>query len=260
MKRLIPFEKYEGAGNDFIILDFFEFELLDVNNSDLVQLMCDRHFGIGADGLIAVTREKDVDFRMLYLNADGQFSTFCGNGSRCASSYVSGKLNKTNLHFIAADGLHESHIEPNQVRVKMSDIKNFETSEHGIIVQSGSPHLIVETVEPFNHPIYSDGKRLRTHFGTEGINVNFVAYENGLLKIATYERGVEAETLACGTGITAAAYFNNIKQKFSGNLTTQVRSKGGDLSVQMKLNGQNATDIWLIGPAKKVYSGFYEID
>ena len=224
--KVIPFEKFEGAGNDFIIFDFFEFEFIDLNEQAVLERMCDRHFGIGADGIIAVCPDPNYDFRMKYLNSDGRFSTFCGNGSRCAVLYVCNKLNKTKLHFI---------------------------------VQSGSPHIMIEVNDPFHYNIYEEGKKIRNAFSPEGSNVNFIEWKDDQLWIATYERGVENETLACGTGITAAAYYQAIQLKLQGYVSIPVISKGGQLKVELNLQGQKATDIYLTGPAHHVYAGFYKI-
>ncbi len=258
MKRLIPFEKYEAAGNDFIILDFFEYEWVDLSDRAMVSRMCNRHFGIGADGLIAVVPESSFDFRMKYLNADGKFSSFCGNGARAASLYMSRKLNKADMHFIAADGPHTSKVEDQGVKVKMKDISGFTNDHRGILVDSGSPHLIVEVENPMIFPVKEEGRKLRQTFA-EGVNVNFVHYYNDLLYIATYERGVEDETLACGTGITAAAYAYGVKSALQGDQNVKVQAKGGELQVSFRLYGKYAMDVYLYGPVRLVYSGFYSM-
>ncbi|MEO6190362.1 MAG: diaminopimelate epimerase, partial [Saprospiraceae bacterium] len=195
--RLFAFEKYEGAGNDFIILDFMQGEFLDLTDQLFIEKLCNRHFGIGADGVIALCPEDSYDFRMKYLNSDGRFSTFCGNGSRCISLYAYYKWKKKTFDFVAADGHHHSEIlDGNRIKVKMKDIEGLEKSSHESLIQSGSPHLIIEVDDAFNYHVVEEGRRIRNDFSIEGANVNFIEIINPLqLKIATYERGVEDETL-----------------------------------------------------------------
>ncbi|MBK8449877.1 MAG: diaminopimelate epimerase [Saprospiraceae bacterium] len=259
MKRKIPFEKYEASGNDFVILDFFEFELIDLKNRDLIQKICDRHFGVGADGLIALCSEEGFDFRMKYFNSDGQASSFCGNGSRAAIRYMMHKQAKFSFSFIATDGIHAGFIEEELVSVKMRDIPTFVKTPYGSLIESGSPHLIVEVEDPFKFPVNEEGRLLRHKFDPEGVNVNFIKCSGSKLEIATYERGVEWETLACGTGVTASAYYKCFKDGLSGEQVVPVKAKGGELEVKMTLNGSSATEIWLKGEANKVFSGFYDL-
>lgn len=261
--NILPFEKYEGAGNDFIIVDFFEHgEFIDLEDQQFIEKLCDRRFGIGADGLMALCRNEPYDFEMKYLNSDGRFSTFCGNGSRCISLYASRKWNKQQFKFVAADGEHESIIlQNNQVKVRMKDINLWSQTECGILIDSGSPHLIHYVDNAFKHNVKSEGRKIRNEYSKEGANVNFVQLiDTNKIRIATYERGVEDETLACGTGITAAAYFHAIKNKLTGIQSIDVDSKGGNLQVELRIeeNSSCAHEIYLTGPARHVYSGFYE--
>jgi len=260
MKRTIPFEKYEATGNDFIILDFFEFEWIDLNDSHLIKKMCDRHFGIGADGLIALCSEPGMDFKMKYFNSDGNPSSFCGNGSRASVRYMQSKQAKNNFSFTAFDGLHESFVKNQLVSVKMKDIQGFQHTKEGSLIQSGSPHLIREVSNPWEYDVQNQGRNLRKEFDPDGVNVNFIEIFGDVLRIATYERGVEAETLACGTGVTASAYFAALKAQASGNFQQFIESKGGNLEVNMEINGLVANNIWLTGPANYVFSGFYRLD
>ncbi|MFN8280718.1 MAG: diaminopimelate epimerase [Saprospiraceae bacterium] len=260
--KLIAFDKYEGAGNDFIMLDFFAGETIDLSDEVLMRQLCDRHFGIGADGIIALSPEAGYDFRMKYLNSDGRFSTFCGNGSRCISLFAQRKWNRDHFKFIASDGVHESEVLPNgQIRVRMKDINSMIQSGQGWLVDSGSPHLICEVDNPFEYPVVEEGRKLRSGFSAEGANVNFIQVDTqGVLRIATYERGVESETLACGTGIVASAYYWAITKGLLGTVSVPVISRGGHLSVRMTINSTGtASEVWLKGPARKVFSGFYEI-
>jgi diaminopimelate epimerase len=260
MKRLIPFEKYEATGNDFIILDFFEFTLFDLADTDFIKLLCDRHFGIGADGLIALQYENGFDFRMNYFNSDGRKSTFCGNGSRASIQYMASKHKKSDFSFIAQDGPHYGKVNDGLVSVKMKNIDSYQETPNGILIDSGSPHLIVEVKKPWEYPINEEGRRLRNLFGPDGVNVNFIEKSAKGLTIATYERGVEWETLACGTGVTAAAYYKCLSDKQSGSLFIEVDSKGGALHVNLNIHDKSATEIWLTGRARKVFSGFYEFE
>lgn len=259
MKRTIPFEKYEATGNDFIILDFFEFEWIDLNDINLIKHLCNRHFGIGADGLIALCPEPGMDFRMKYYNSDGNPSSFCGNGSRASVRYMQSKQGKNNFSFAAFDGPHESFVKNQMISVKMKDINGFESTPEGSLIQSGSPHLIREVINPWKFEVNEQGRALRKKFDPEGVNVNFIEIQSDILRIATYERGVEAETLACGTGVTASAYFAALKAEAKGHFKQAIESKGGPLEVQMDILGHNATNIWLSGPANQVFSGFYNL-
>jgi diaminopimelate epimerase len=260
MKRILPFDKYEATGNDFIILDFFEFENIDLENKELIRKLCDRHFGIGADGLIALQRENNFDFRMRYFNSDGNLSSFCGNGSRASLKYMATKHPQQVFSFIAEDGNHEGKLISDLVSVKMKNISNYQKHNLGIIVDSGSPHLIIQVNDPWDYPVISEGRQLRDQFGIEGINVNFVSFTNDKIRIATYERGVESETLACGTGVTAAAYYKSIIDDRDGLFDFDVEAKGGLLNVSLDKTDRSATNIWLSGQANRVFSGFYDLD
>lgn len=257
MKRLIPFEKYQATGNDFIILDFFNFEFIDLSDQKLIETMCHRRFGIGADGLIALLPHNSCDFKMVYFNSDGNLSSFCGNGSRASVMYMHYKQGKTEFSFEAFDGPHRGIVMDELVKVKMKDIEGSKDTEFGLLIDSGSPHIVVEVSDPFEYDVNFNGRNLRKQFGADGVNVNFIRHSQDHIDIATYERGVEEETLACGTGIVASSYFVNLKNKVQGNSFINLKSKGGNLNVEMCLNGTRATDIWLTGPAVKVFSGFY---
>lgn len=257
--NLLPFEKYQATGNDFIILDCMEANLINYHDTSLIQKMCDRRFGIGADGLLALLPIDDYDFKMLYYNSDGNPSTFCGNGSRCAVSYILDKIQKHSVRFKASDGPHKAIRKNGLISVHMKDIQNYKETDQGFFVQTGSPHLIVEeeNIEQLNVAVV--GRKIREEFSEEGANVNFIKYNNDVINIRTYERGVEDETLSCGTGITAAAYYVAIKEKKEGFPEFLVKSRGGNLTVNMKLTKSIATEVHLIGPAVRVYSGFYEL-
>ncbi|HRP89419.1 MAG TPA: diaminopimelate epimerase [Edaphocola sp.] len=252
----ISFFKYQGAGNDFVMID---------NRNGNIQLsteqiarLCDRRFGIGADGLILLENAIGYDYRMVYFNADGNESTMCGNGGRCLAAFayhlgVAG----INQSFIAIDGPHLAKIvQQNEVALQMKDIESIELYNEDVILDTGSPHYIrfVKEVDAVN--VYLEGKAIRNleRFQPKGINVNFVQKTLEGLKIRTYERGVEDETLACGTGVTAAAIANASSD--TGKQSVKVQALGGDLLVDFeKIDNQHFQNVWLTGPALLVFKG-----
>ncbi|RYD96729.1 MAG: diaminopimelate epimerase [Sphingobacteriales bacterium] len=256
----INFFKYQGAGNDFVIID---------NRSGNIRLttaqvnfLCDRRFGIGADGLMLVAQAEGYDYRMVYFNADGHESTMCGNGGRCmaAFTYHAG-LAGTEQFFTAVDGAHKANIlSGDLVSLEMQDVTHITIEEDATILNTGSPHFVQFVADVAAIDVYKEGKAIRNRdqFQPKGINVNFVMATPSGLKIRTYERGVEAETLACGTGVTAAAIASAADK--TGKLIIPVEAMGGMLEVSFeKKDAQQATNIWLKGPAKMVFSGTIEI-
>ena len=258
--NLIPFEKLEASGNDFILFDCMEFEIVDLHDQKLMEHLCDRRFGIGADGVLAVYPHPSFDFEMKYLNSDGRFSSFCGNGSRAISLYCAEKFAKKELNFLARDGAHSSVIENNLVSVRMKNLSDFQDHPLGFFVDTGSPHLIQEVDHPESYNVVLEGRQLRQKFSQEGTNVNFIQLNEEGLFIRTYERGVEDETLACGTGITAAAYYFAIRNHKQGEVNVKVKSRGGDLTVSMIMDGRSAQQVILKGPAHRVFSGFIDVE
>ncbi|MCC6752760.1 MAG: diaminopimelate epimerase [Saprospiraceae bacterium] len=259
MKRALPFEKYEAAGNDFILLDFFEHSGVDIEEASLLRGMCHRHFGAGADGVLVLRPFQGADFEMLYFNSDGRPSSFCGNGARAAVAYMSGKQGKELLCFSAFDGIHRGWVEGTQIGVSMRDMHSWKYMSEGFFVDSGSPHLVVREGNPWEIDVVKEGRQRRMLFGAEGANVNFYDQDATGLRIATYERGVEAETLACGTGIVATALASNLECGRRGSIRTLVRAKGGELEVTMQLSDSLAQGVELVGPANYVYTGFYNL-
>lgn len=256
----IKFTKYQGAGNDFIMIDNMKGEYNHLSIGQIIQL-CNRRFGIGADGLIKLNHHEDFDFEVDYYNADGTKS-FCGNGARCSTMFAKSLSlfngNKTN--FNAIDGKHSAEIiGQNVVRLKMNDVNSInKTSDNTFTLNTGSPHFIRFVKKIGDLDIFQYGREIRYSeaFRKEGINVNLVAeVGQNNIEIATYERGVENETLSCGTGITAAALAFGFKNKRKGQNSIQVRAKGGDLSVDFKYNEEIFSDIYLIGPATEVFQG-----
>lgn len=258
--KTIPFFKYQATGNDFILIDNRDEK---VNASvELAKKLCDRKFGIGSDGLILIQKHDTSDFEMVFFNPDGSQS-LCGNGSRCAVSFAH-KLGivQHQTTFLAYDGLHEAQILPNkEVRLKMNNVQNVSHLADGTFVDTGSPHLMVFTNEVNNCEVVEQGRSIRYNdtFKAKGINVNFVEVKkDNSIFVRTYERGVENETLSCGTGVTASALASTEKGLTS---PINVSTKGGNLSVEfVKNNTSEFTEIYLIGPAKEVFQGSIDID
>ncbi len=255
----IPFYKYQGTGNDFVIIDNRNL-LLDRTTID-VPSICDRKFGVGADGLILIEDHETYDFEMIYFNADGTQS-FCGNGSRCAVAFAN-KLGIINIEtsFLSTDGEHTSAIANGLVQLQMHNVESVEIGENYFYLNTGSPHyvLFVEDVAKVKLIDVAHSIRYNNRFKDNGVNVNFVEIdtENDCLKVRTYERGVEDETLSCGTGVTAVALANHIRNSNAkGSFTQNIITPGGKLKVQFDANGNNIfQQIKLIGPATEVFQG-----
>lgn len=251
----ITFEKYQGTGNDFIIL---ENTLL---STEQIQMLCDRKFGIGADGVIIMNRASSLDFDMMYYNADGSES-FCGNGSRCSVMYAK------NHHWIgnsckfnSNDGEHEAEIVGEQVNLKMHDVYDYHRGENNYVINTGSPHFLRFCSDIKSIDIISDARKIRysEEYKQAGINVNYLKNDSSTLYIRTYERGVEDETLSCGTGVTAAAIANYIELGLNDDqFVQQVSTEGGMLEVRFKHTGNGFTNVYLCGPAVFVFKGEIE--
>ena len=254
----INFTKYEGNGNDFIIIDDRKEEFSE-DNVLMISKLCDRKFGIGADGLILLRKHKVYDFQMIYFNSDGNESSMCGNGGRCLVSYAL-QLDidlKTNS-FLAIDGVHKFKVVDNEIYLKMNDVKDIVVKNGYNFLNTGSPHVvqIVENVDEIN--VYEQGKKIRRQFEEmNGVNVNFVSFNNDIIKCRTFERGVENETLSCGTGVVAVALYMFKKKKISDNKII-VSTKGGSLSVSFKNDGNSFREIWLKGDINKIFDGLIE--
>ena len=257
------FKKYQGAGNDFIMIDNRRSLFPANNRPNLIEKLCDRRFGIGADGLILLEEDPNTDFKMVYYNADGNESSMCGNGGRCIVAFAK-ELSIIENHaiFSAIDGLHQAIIvSDDRIDLSMNDVRQISIEDHVAVLNTGSPHYVsfVHSLKDIN--VYETGKKIRNSdpYQKEGINVNFVEESNGTLNINTYERGVENETLACGTGVTAAVLaWNEIYNKRSAG-EVQVNAKGGKLSVRFVKDEAGYHDIWLCGPTQKVFEGQIEL-
>jgi diaminopimelate epimerase len=255
------FNKYQGTGNDFIIIDNRNGSF-DPGNIALINKMCDRRFGVGADGLILISENKPYDFEMKYFNSDGKAGTMCGNGGRCISHFaVSIGLAGKETRFIAADGIHEARINDNIVELKMNDVVDIRLIDDNYFINTGSPHYMVFVKNAAETDVFEEGKKLRWSgdFAPGGTNVNFVEVTGKGIFVRTFERGVENETLSCGTGSTAAA----IASVLAGHLDTNridVKTLGGDLSVSFEIvNNKEIRNIWLRGPAEFVFSGMISL-
>ena len=256
----IHFYKYQGTGNDFIIADNRKNELILTEVQ--VKKLCNRKFGIGADGLMLLNQKNGFDFEMEYYNADGRQSTMCGNGGRCLVKFAHEVgIHKSAYHFWAIDGEHKASIEDNGwVYLKMKNVHEVVESHGDFILNTGSPHYIKPTVDVHNIDIRTEGRLIRNsnEFAAEGINVNFVQNNAKEIFVRTYERGVEDETLSCGTGVTAAALV--FAHNENGFNRVEVKTPGGHLAVEFEKTGEHSFEnIWLCGPAEFVFKGTIEI-
>jgi len=260
---LIEFFKYQGAGNDFIILDNRR-QKYDSLTTNQIKKLCDRHFGIGADGLMLLNSSLKFDFSMTYFNSDGNEGTMCGNGGRCITRFANDiKIINNKTTFEAIDGKHEAEIlENNTISLRMSNVDKVVKNEEGYILDTGSAHLVIFKNNIENIDIIKDARKIRysKKYFNEGINVNFVAIIDGDIYSRTYERGVENETLACGTGAVAVAISNYIRNGSKGDKNQIINAVGGKLEVQFDVEqNQTFTNIYLTGPAEQVFTGKIEI-
>jgi len=258
----LNFSKYEGAGNDFIVIDDRKqsFPKEDVN---FISHLCHRQFGIGADGLILLREVKDFDFQMVYFNSDGRESSMCGNGARCITQFAHDiGIVSDKYQFKAIDGSHESIILSNNIAtVKMSDVMGIEIGSDYYFINTGSPHCVIFINDLDALDIIKEAHKVRYNgrFKTDGVNVNFVTVTTNENRMRTYERGVENETLACGTGTVAVAIALAEKNK-NTSLHQQylIKAPGGNLKVTFNRKTEEFTNIWLEGPVHRVFSGVYE--
>ncbi|WP_372793559.1 diaminopimelate epimerase [Lutibacter sp.] len=253
----IHFYKYQGTGNDFIMIDNRN-TTFPKNDVKLINKLCDRRFGIGADGLILLESSKINDFKMVYFNADGNESTMCGNGGRCIVAFAK-KLSiiEDETTFNAIDGLHYASIKDNVVNLQMIDIETVNVFENHLFLNTGSPHHVSFSDNITNINIKELGAKIRygAPYFKEGTNVNFAEQiSDNSFKVRTYERGVEDETLACGTGVTAVAIAANKSNKTKAN-SINIEVLGGNLEVSFKREGNSYTNVFLKGPAEFVFEG-----
>lgn len=254
------FYKYQGTGNDFVIMDNRDGAIS--LTTDQVKHLCDRRFGIGADGLMLLNSRDGYDFEMIYYNADGRESTMCGNGGRCLTRFAYDRgIHRDLYKFLAVDGDHEAEInDEGWVRLKMQDVDGISTHMGDAVLNTGSPHYVKAVYDIMQMDVFQEGKSIRNSqpFAEKGINVNFVESFDHHIMVRTFERGVEDETLSCGTGVTAAALvFAHNERGFN---SVQVKTRGGNLAVEFEKTGeQSFSDIWLCGPATFVFEGRIEL-
>jgi diaminopimelate epimerase len=257
------FFKYQGTGNDFVIIDNRSGNYSSLATKQ-INFICDRRYGVGADGLMLLNTKPGFDFEMKYYNSDGRESSMCGNGGRCLVKFAYHLgIHKSTYSFSAIDGTHEAEIDlDGTVSLKMRDVNKIKTVNGDYILDTGSPHYIKMVNQLDNIDVLKNGRSIRNSdlFKKEGINVNFVEQlTDDEIAVRTYERGVEDETLSCGTGVTAAAlacYHNE-----TGFNDVMVNTKGGKLNVEYdRVNDDSYRNIWLSGPAEKVFEGDMEID
>lgn len=266
----VHFSKYHGTGNDFILIDGRNFDI-GILTEDVINFMCHRNLGIGADGLIILLESEHSDFRMMYFNADGKEGSMCGNGGRCITAFAHslGIINKE-ARFEGIDGLHRAYTKENgEIRLELKDVEGIRMLEDGMLLDTGSPHYVRFVEDPEQIDVEKEGKNIRheARFEPEGVNVNFVWLmpDQTQIKVRTYERGVEAETLSCGTGVSAAAisaYRERKTDNFSLNTTQtfRIETPGGHLQVSFREIKENVfTDLFLEGPARHVFDGVITI-
>lgn len=266
------FYKYHGCGNDFIIIDrtreASESEISDWLNEQKIREICTWHTGVGADGLIVLMPSQRFAFRMDYYNADGRLGSLCGNGSRCAVRCAHDLGIKPDadglFRFEAHDGIHTAQCEGNSIAVSLLDFPVPEKSLHGWFVNNGSPHFLIHVHDTREVDVEGEGRIWRSHaqFAPGGTNVNFIeVVEHSCLKIRTFERGVERETMACGTGVTAsAAWYASIypeKKESARDYSICVETLGGELQVFFSMTNNSISSVQLIGPAVFVFEGFF---
>ncbi len=257
------FYKYQGAGNDFILFDnrngFF-----DRGDNDLVHRLCDRRFGIGGDGLMLLQEANGYDFEMVYYNADGREGSMCGNGGRCIVAFAQDLgLIGAETDFLAADGAHHArmHRTVGWISLGMIDVDEVKSDGGAYVLDTGSPHYVALVEGLAGYPVVEEGRRIRNGlaYAEKGINVNFVEPEGDGFAVRTYERGVEDETLACGTGATAVALAMAFRAGRQGELEIPIRVQGGALNIRFTKTGDRFSQVFLEGPATFVFKGEIEL-
>jgi len=252
----MKFYKYQGTGNDFVVIDDRE-ETFPITQK-LIADLCHRRFGVGADGLMLLQNAEGYDFRMVYFNSDGTEGSMCGNGGRCLVRFAHdlGIIGESTL-FIATDGEHEARVTPEVISLKMIDVNQIERTEKYDFMNTGSPHYVEYTDDLKNLDVYSKGKSIRYNepfVSKGGTNVNFVeVLSDNQLEVRTYERGVEDETYACGTGVTACALSANAR--FGFEKAIDIKVMGGNLRIEFNRTENGYDNIFLIGPAVQVFEG-----
>jgi diaminopimelate epimerase len=258
---LVSFNKYHGTGNDFIIVDNRQV-VIESGNEVLINKLCDRRLGIGADGLMLLSAHDQFDFEMRYFNSDGMEGSLCGNGARCIASFAHTLgIAGNSMKFKAYDGIHEAFIENDGVTIKMNDVTGVENNGEYFFLDTGSPHAVLFRTDVRTMDVFEEGKKIRhdKQFLPGGTNVNFVQQEENILFVRSYERGVESETLSCGTGVVASAICAVSAGKIE-RAPISIQTRGGDLKVNLTMVSKDQfTSILLSGPVCSVFEGKIEI-
>jgi diaminopimelate epimerase len=255
----VKFVKYQGAGNDFILIDNRNFQVKELK-TETIKFLCDRHFGIGADGLMLLNTHKKYDFEMDYYNSDGSGSTMCGNGGRCIIRFAHDlKIIGTETTFVAIDGPHKGKVLGDVISLQMQDVSTIDENETRTELDTGSPHYVAFMDEIPDEEFVQEARAIRQNapYTQEGINVNFATAKDNKITMRTFERGVEDETLACGTGATAVAIAAHKKGLVTVN-SIPLKVMGGDLNVNFEATQNGYANIWLTGPAEFVFEGKLE--
>lgn len=255
----VTFYKYQGAGNDFVIIDNRK-NLINYIDKEYVSLICNRRFGVGADGLMLLSTHINYDFEMKYYNADGNLGSMCGNGGRCIVAFAKHlKIIQNETTFLAVDGSHYAKIADNEewVNLQMIDVDRITQLDNAYILDTGSPHYVVMKENLNQFDVFTEGSKIRNNdrFAAKGINVNFVEPNSEGFSVRTFERGVEDETFACGTGVTAVALAMAKLNNTQGSQKTKIKALGGELEIEFDYDGNKFTKVFLGGPAKFVFQG-----
>lgn len=255
----IQFYKYQGAGNDFVLIDN-RAKQFEYNDNNHVLQLCNRRFGIGGDGLMLLQDHADYDFEMLYFNADGKLGSMCGNGGRCIVAFAKYLgIFDTETNFLAVDGPHYAKISAtgDWVDLQMINVTKVLKDGNAYVLNTGSPHYVDQVKGLDQLDVFKEGYAIRNNatYQQNGINVNFVEDKGDHLFVRTFERGVEDETYACGTGVTAVALAMAIQKNQTGAIDTAVEVLGGKLRITFDYDGSTFSNVFLCGPAKLVFEG-----
>ena len=254
----LTFYKYQGTGNDFVMIDN-RTKIFPKEKTAIFSKISDRHFGIGADGIILIENDEKFDFKMIYYNADGS-QTFCGNGARCAVAFAKRlQIIDKKTNFIAVDGPHFAEINEDIISLKMIDVHEVIVNENSVFAYTGTQHHVELVEELDTYPVFEHGKKIRYSYKDPGANVNFAQQiDDTTFRVRTYEKGVENETLACGTGVTAVAIAMHKTKKTKGNVIA-LPVEGGNLEVSFQEQNGQYTNVFLKGPAEFVFSGSFQV-
>ena len=260
INQSIAFSKFHGAGNDFIMINAIKNEI--VLSEELIFKMCDRRTGIGADGLIILMHSDNHDFRMRYYNCDGKESTFCGNGGRCIAAFAHQQgIIKNVATYEAVDGIHKAKVTETSsneylVELTMRDIMSYKLDDDSLLIDTGSPHYVKKVMNLDTMDVYAEGAKIRydKNISSDGVNVDFLLNDNGNIRIRTYERGVENETLACGTGVTASAMAASL---WYGGNDIDIYTQIAKLNVRFEKENNTFKNVVLTGPAAHVFDGMF---